>query len=89
MADQPRGGGHDLGGGPVVPADGEHGAARVGALERVEARHVAAPPPVDRLVVVAREGDGAVRRREGLDERMLERAEILRLVDQEGAEARA
>ena len=69
------------------PDDREYRPPRVRALEGVETRHVAAPPAVDRLVIIARHRDRAVRRREGLDECVLEGAEVLRLVDQHGPEA--
>jgi hypothetical protein len=52
----------------------------------VEARQVGAPPAVDGLIVVAGEGGRAIRRREGLDERVLEGAEVLGLAS--GAKSR-
>ena len=40
-------------------------------------------------IIVAREGDGTVRRGERFDQSMLKRTQILRFVDEECAEARA
>ena len=53
----------------------------------MEARQVRPPPAVDGLIIVAGEGQRPVRGGERLDERVLQGAQVLRLVDQHRPEA--
>ena len=58
----------------------------VSLLERQDVLDVRAPPPIDRLVVIAHDEQGAPAVAQGRDERLLGRVHVLVLIDEEVAE---
>ena len=77
----------DVAGGAVVSLQLDHARARVVALEVEDVADVGAAPAVDRLVLVADDGDAAGAARQQAHQPVLDAVGVLELVDQHVIEA--
>ena len=77
---------HDLRRAAVVAGQRDDGDAREPLLDVEQRRRVGAVPAVDRLAVIADEADVGATVADGVEQRELQRVEVLRLVDEQVAE---